>query len=162
MDKQQLTIYLNDHLAGATGGLELFKRATSNLKGAHSEELARLCQEVDEDRESLKSIMRRLDVHENMAMAALGWVAEKVGRFKPNGYILRRSPLSDVIELEGLRAGVHGKLSGWQVLRAALIHDDRVPTEELETLIERAEDQQARLYKLHIQAVEHHLRSEHV
>jgi hypothetical protein len=159
MDKQQLSVYLNDHLAGATGGLELFRRAASSHGGAHSEELARLRDEVEEDRDSLLSVMRRLDVHENKTMALIGWVGEKVGRLKPNGYLLRRSPLADVIELEGLRVGVHGKLCGWQVLRAATSNDDRVPTEEIERLIERAEDQLARLYKLHIQAAEHHLKS---
>lgn len=155
-DHELLAIYLNDHLTGATGGVELFRRAASNLRGAHGEELARLRDEVEEDRESLVSIMRRLGVRENKPMLVLGWVGEKAARLKPNGYLVRRSPLSDVIEIEGLRVGVHGKLCGFQVLRAAIIDDDRVPTEEVETLIERAEDQQARLYKLHLQAVQHH------
>jgi hypothetical protein len=155
-DHELLAIYLNDHLTGATGGVQLFRRAASNLSGAPGEELARLRDEVEEDRASLRSIMRRLGIRENKAMAALGWVGERVGRFKPNGYVVRRSPLSDVIELEGLRVGVHGKLCGWQILRAATIDDDRVPTEEVEVLIERAEDQQARLYKLHVQVAQHH------
>jgi hypothetical protein len=159
MTDDLLAIYLNDHLTGATGGVELFRRAASNLGGAHGEELARLRDEVEQDRASLLSVMRRLGVSESKPMMALGWVGEKVGRFKPNGYLVRRSPLADVIELEGLRVGVHGKLCGFQVLRAAIIDDDRVPTEEVETLIQRAEDQQARLYKLHLQAVQHHLSS---
>jgi hypothetical protein len=156
MTDDLLAIYLNDHLTGATGGVELFRRAASNIGGAHGEELARLRDEVEQDRESLLSVMRRLGVRENKPMAALAWVGEKAARLKPNGYLVRRSPLSDVIEIEGLRVGVHGKLCGFQVLRAATVGDDRVPTEEVETLIERAEDQQARLYKLHLQAVQHH------
>jgi hypothetical protein len=159
MDDQMLSVYLNDHLTGATGGLELFRRAAANFEGDQGKELARLRDEVQEDRESLLSVMRRLGIRENPVLVTMGWVGEKLGRLKPNGYLVRRSPLADVIEVEGLRVGVHGKLCGWQVLRAAIIDDDRVPTEEIETLIERAEDQQARLYKLHLQVAQHHLQS---
>jgi hypothetical protein len=159
MDDQMLRVYLNDHLTGATGGLELFRRAAASFEGDQGEELARLRDDVQEDREALLSVMRRLGIRENPVMVTMGWVGEKLGRLKPNGYLVRRSPLADVIELEGLRVGVHGKMCGWQVLRAATIDDDRVPTSEIETLIERAEDQEARLYKLHLQVAQHHLQS---
>jgi hypothetical protein len=156
-DQHALSVYLNDHLAGATGGLELFRRAAASHPGARGEELARLRDEVEEDRNALKALMHRLGVEENRPMAAIGWVGEKAGRLKPNGYLVRRSPLADVVELEALRVGVHGKLCGWQVLRVVARHDNRVTLEEVETLIERAEDQQARLYKLHIQAADDQL-----
>ncbi len=45
-----LGIYLNDHLAGATGGLALFPRATSSAQGASKAELAELTQQVTQDR----------------------------------------------------------------------------------------------------------------
>ncbi len=67
---------------------------------------------------------------------------------------MRRSPLADVIELEGLRAAVQSKLACWQVLRAITVHDERADVVELERLIERAQDQAARLYRLHLQAVQ--------
>jgi hypothetical protein len=156
-DHQQLSVYLNDHLAAASGGLDLFRRAAGSHDGPAGQELARMRDEVAADRESLRSIMGRLGVNENRALALLGRLGEKAGRLKPNGYIVRRAPLADVIELEALRAGVLGKLCLWQVLRAALTHDDRVPVTEVETLIERAEDQQARLYRLHLQAANAHL-----
>ena len=153
-DHQVLSVYLNDHLAGATGGLELFRRAASSHGGQAGEELARLRDEIDQDRASLRSIMRRLDISENRPLVALGWLGEKAGRLKPNGYVVRRSPLADVIELEALRTGVRGKLCLWQGLRAATVHDDRVDVEELEALIVRAEDQESLLYRLHVQTVQ--------
>jgi hypothetical protein len=156
-DQRSLSVYLNDHLTGATGGLELFRRAAASHSGEHGEELARLRDEIVEDREALKSLMQRLGVQENKPMAAAAWVGEKAGRLKPNGFVVRRSPLADVIEIEALRIGVHGKLCGWQVLRVVAVHDDRIAVEEIETLIERAEDQKARLYKLHIQAAQERL-----
>ena len=151
---QVLSVYLNDHLAGATGGLELFRRAAASHAGEAGEELARLRDEIDQDRASLRSIMRRFAVRENVPLVALGWLGEKAGRLKPNGYVVRRSPLADVIELEALRTGVRGKLCLWQGLRAATVHDGRVDVEELETLIGRAEDQESRLYRLHVQAIQ--------
>jgi len=137
--------------------VELFRRAAASHTDGRGEELARLRQEVEQDRASLRSLMHRLEVTENRPLAALGWLGERVGRLKPNGFVVRRSPLADVIELEGLRTGVHGKLCLWQGLRAATLHDDRVDVLELETLITRAEDQQARLYRLHAQAVQQQL-----
>jgi hypothetical protein len=87
-------------------------------------------------------------------MVALGWVGERVGRLKPNGYIVSRSAMSDVVELEAMRLAVHAKLACWQVLRAVAVHDTRIAKTEVEDLIARAEDQEARLYKLHLQAVQ--------
>jgi len=46
-----------------------------------------------------------------------GWAAEKVARFKPNGRLLQRSPLSSVVDLESLLLGIEGKRACWRVLR---------------------------------------------
>ena len=158
MDHKLLSVYLNNHLSGASAGLELFRRAAKHHAGSdRGLELARLTDEVAADRESLRDIMRRLGVEENRAMVALGWAGERAGRLKPNGFLVRRSPLSDIVELESLRIGVAGKLAGWQVLRGVAAHDSRLAREELETLLERAEDQAERLYKLHLQAAQEQL-----
>jgi hypothetical protein len=90
-------------------------------------------------------------------MTTIGWLGEKAGRLKPNGYVVRRSPLADVVELEGLRNATHLELCGWQVIRAFAVHDDRVDVVEVERLIERSEDRLARLHTLHLQAVQANL-----
>jgi hypothetical protein len=153
-EQHLLAVYLNDHLAAATGGLELFRRAAGSHPASRREGLGRLCSEVQADRDSLRILMSRLDVAENQAMVALGWIGERVGRLKPNGYLVSRSPLADVVELEAMRAAVHAKLACWQVLRAVAVHDTRIAKTEVEELIARAEDQEGRLYKLHLQAVQ--------
>ncbi len=56
-----LGIYLNDHLAGATGGLALFRRATSSAQGASKAELAELTQQVTQDRQSLLALIDRAE-----------------------------------------------------------------------------------------------------
>lgn len=153
-----LGIYLNNHLTGANSGVDLFRRAASNQRGTDiGPELADLAAEVEADRAALKRLMNRLGIAENKPMTLLGKVGERVGRLKPNGYVVRRSPLSDVIELEGLRDAVAAKTAGWQVLRAVAVHDQRITREEVEHLLAGAEDQAARLYRLHLQVVEKQL-----
>jgi hypothetical protein len=76
-----------------------------------------------------------------------GWVTEKLGRLKPNGRITERSPLSMVIELEGLRMAVEGKAAGWQALR--LYAGRPLDAARLDTLEATARRQLATLSELH-------------
>ena len=46
----------------------------------------------------------------------MGWTGEKLGRLKLNGQLLGYSPLSRLIELEGLMLGIAGKLAMWIAL----------------------------------------------
>ncbi len=126
-------------------------------EGERGAELTRLADEIGEDREALRDIMKRLDVAESTVKKAAGWVGEKVGRLKPNDHLVSRSPLSDVLELEALRAGTAARIAGFQVLRAVAVDDSRITKEELETLMQRADDQAERLYKLHIQLAQENL-----
>ena len=113
-----LKIYLNDHLAAATGGRELARRAAAtNRDNQYGPFLQRLADEITEDRESLVSIMRALNVKVDPIKVLAGWGAEKVGRLKLNGRLLGYSPLSRLIELEALTLGVHGKLALWRSLQ---------------------------------------------
>jgi hypothetical protein len=134
-----LGIYLNDHLAGATAGVELARRVAKAQQGTKSgETFKHLAEEIAEDREALLRIMRALGVPVQQYKVCAGWVAEKIGRLKPNGNLVSRSPLSDLQELEMMRLGIEGKASGWRTLRPVADHDDRLNAEELDELIARA------------------------
>lgn len=152
-----LATYLNDHLAASTAGVELARRTATAHEGERGKELSRLADEIDADREALRGLMKRLDVEESNLKAAAGWLAEKAGRLKPNDHLVTRSPLSDVLELEALRAGTAARIAGLQVLRAVAVDDPRITREELEALIDRADDQAERLYKIHIQLAQESL-----
>jgi hypothetical protein len=145
-----LPIYLNDHYAGSTLGVELAKRAAKNSadNAEFGPPLATLATEIDEDRDALKRIMGRLDVSEDRIKASIFWLGEKVGRLKPNGELLQFSPLSRVVELEGLITGVGGKLSLWRTLMELAEREDRLDAGELDVLAGRAEDQLLRLHAL--------------
>ena len=145
-----LPIYLNDHYAGSTLGIELAKRAAKHGRGdvEFGPPLTRIAAEIDEDREELKRIMARLEISAQRVKATLGWVMEKAGRLKPNGNLLRFSPLSRVVEIEGLITGVSGKLSLWRALLAIVPSEPRLDEDNLTRLAERAEDQLLRLHAL--------------
>lgn len=151
--REALAIYLNDHLLGATGGVELARRiADTHKSSARSATFERLATEIAEDRDSLTRIMGDLGVRVDQAKVAAGWVGEKVGRLKLNGRLFSRSELSSVVELEGMRLGVEGKAAGWRSLRAVAEVDDRVDAKELDTLLERAAHQSDELEELRMQA----------
>lgn len=146
-----LAIYLNDHLAGATGGLELFRRAAGSAPEPVRSELERMTRDVEQDRESLVGLLRALGVPVRRYKVVGGWLLEKAARAKPNGRLLRRSPLSDLVELEGLLLGVQGKGAGLRALRELAATDPRLDRDELDVLVGRAERQAQDLERLRLQ-----------
>jgi hypothetical protein len=144
-----LGIYLNDHLAGATSGVELARRtASAHRGGAAGPVLERIAAEITEDRNALLDIMIALDIPVRRYKVYAGWATEKAGRLKFNGRIRERSPLSGVVEFEALWLGVHGKLAAWKVLRDLAERDGRLDTGRLDQLIARARRQTETLDRL--------------
>lgn len=139
-EKRLLAIYLQDHLAGATAGRDLARRACSANAGTElGSFLGGLELEIAEDRESLLEIMRHLEVEPDRLKLAGAWAGEKLGRLKLNGEITGYSPLSRLVELEGLTLGVTGKLSLWQNLQRAI--GEHLAAFDLDRLITRAQGQ---------------------
>ena len=147
-----LTTYLNDHLAGATGGAELFRRAAGSAPEPVRFELERLTHQVQQDRESLLDVMRALGVPVRRYKVVGAWLLEKAARAKLNGRLLRRSPLSDLVELEGMLLAVSGKGAGFRALRELAATDPRLDRDQLEALVARAEQQAQALEPLRVQA----------
>lgn len=148
-----LAVYLNDHLAGSTGGAELARRlASAERDWSGGAELAQLADEIAEDRAALLKLMAALDVTPSLPKRWLAWAGERIGRLKPNRRVLGRSPLSRVIELELMRLGVEGKLSGWRALQVVADDEPRLSADELERLAARATEQSGTLEKLRIRA----------
>lgn len=148
-----LPIYLNDHLAAATGMRELARRsASSNRGGDYFAVLAQIAVEVEEDRESLLRVMAALGVRPDRAKVIGGWAAEKLGRLKLNGRLLGYSPLSRVVEIEALLLGVRGKLALWTVLASLREREPRLAELGIDDLIARAERQAGELEEQRLSA----------
>src|SRR4051794_34758991 len=139
-----LATYLNDHLAGSTTGRELAKRTLSSNRGTQFEPtLEWLVQELVEDRQALLDIMHAVDAPEDHLKKLAAYAVERVGRLKPNNSILSYSPLSRVVEFEGLVLGVTGKLAGWRALQQ--LDDPRLAGFDLEQLAQRSLEQRDRV-----------------
>jgi hypothetical protein len=146
-----LAIYLNDHLAGATAGAELARRAASNNAGSdYGPALSEIAREIEEDRAMLQELMDRLGVGRDRVKTSAAWLAEKAGRLKPNGRLLSYSPLSRLEEIEFLMLGVSGKLAMWRALDHTM--HERLGGLELAELEARAESQRRRLEALRLRA----------
>jgi hypothetical protein len=154
VDKKLLGIYLNDHLGGSTAGIELVRRAcTANQGSELGRFLAELTMQIESDRRTLQRIMDDLGVRRDHAKVAGGWMLEKAGRLKLNGQLRGYSPLSRLVELEGLALGVTGKLAGWKALRVVAEDEPVLDSAELDRLIERAEEQQRALEEHRLRAL---------
>ncbi|PBC70460.1 hypothetical protein BX265_7884 [Streptomyces sp. TLI_235] len=148
-----LAIYLNDHLAGAYGGAALARRiAREHPTDPDSPDLRSLAREIAEDRDELVALMRALGVRPRRHRMLLGAAAELAGRLKLNGRVLRRSPLSDLLETEAMRSGVQGKTALWRALRAA--SSDDLLDARLRRLSARADRQAEVLDARHAEAAE--------
>jgi hypothetical protein len=146
VDRKLLSIYLNDHLAGSTAGIELVKRARGENEGSElGSFLEKLAKEIEADRTRLGGFMDDLGIRKDPLKVAAGWGLEKAGRLKLNGQLKGYSPLSRLVELEGLALGVTGKLALWKALRLVAETQTVLDADELDRLVERAEQQQREL-----------------
>src|SRR5687768_12075191 len=98
---RRLDVYLNDHLAGATGAYELCRRALrENLGTELGIFIEGLLRRIAEDRRTLEDIASRLRTGRWPMKPAGAWALEKVGRLKVNGQMRGYSALSRLIEPE--------------------------------------------------------------
>lgn len=146
-------IYLNDHRTGATGAKALVERMISSNEGTPlGETLGVIRKELDEDAKALETVMRHLGATPNPAKNLAALVGERVGRLKFNGRLRGYSPLSRVLEIEGLMAGIDMKRRMWESLQV-LAGGDELAGIDLVRYMQRADSQRERLRPHHEEAV---------
>lgn len=157
MTDRYLTIYLRDHLAMARGGMELVERvASANADNPMGPKLDTIMEELDEESDVLKRVMELLDVQPSQLKQATTWLAEKAGRLPLNGQLMGYSPLSRVLELEGLMAAVQARKGLWMTLKDArdvYPEINKIDEQDMTRFAQRADDHLARLEQMHQQAV---------
>ncbi len=148
-----LGIYLNDHLAAMTVGVELARRAARGRQGsAAAATLDELAAQLAEDRGELLGMMKALGIPVRQYKVIASRVAERIGRLKPNGHVLKRSPLSNVIEAEGLQVAVAANAACWRTLQEMAEREPRLDGRRLQRLLERAPRQSAGLEQCRLEA----------
>jgi hypothetical protein len=147
---KQLDSYLNDHLAGSVGALELIAHCANLYNGKRlGAFFMEMEAQIGADQNTLRHLMRRLGVEESKVRQAGAWAGEKVSRAllaiagtEPDG-------LGLLLALEGLIMGVAGKGLLWRALSAANLPKlEEFDFEELrlraQEQIERAQAEQIR------------------
>jgi uncharacterized protein (UPF0548 family) len=115
--RRLLGIYLDDHLALLAGGEELTKRMLkSSRDGELRDLLGSVLRSLRDDRAAVVRQIEALGRRPNRIKQRLAWAGERAGRLKLNGNATGYSPLSRLLELEGL-AGVLGAARAlWRAL----------------------------------------------
>ena len=131
-----LPIYLRDHHAAGSAGARLARRVAENVNPeiVGQPGLSAISEEIAADLRTLEAIMAGEGVEPSRVKDAAAIAAGELGQLKSNGHLRRRSPLSDVIELETLMIGIKGKAALWKSLAEALPHSEV----DFEALQERA------------------------
>jgi hypothetical protein len=114
------------------------------------EPLAKICAEIEADRETLVRLMDRLGVSRNPVKPVLAIAAERLGRLKLNGRLRGYSPLSRILELEVLAAGIGGKMQLWNALEQSI--GETLDGFDFHALAGRADQQGQQVEELHLAA----------
>ena len=118
--KRYWEIYLNDHRAGAAGGAALVRRVWHNNRNTPWGPLLRqVADTIDQDVVILDEVREVAAVSGGDLKQVAALLTERAARFKLNGHLLTYSPLSRVLELEGLLSAVQAKQRLWVALRLA-------------------------------------------
>jgi hypothetical protein len=137
-----LGIYVNDHLMAATGGIELVNRMLGAHRGDRFEQpLEQLLGQLREEKNAHLDMAATLGIPVRQYKQLASWVGEKFARLKPNGRVLSRSPLSDVVEFEFIATAVLAKRAGFETLREVAEVEPRLDKQLLDRLIRQADQQ---------------------
>jgi hypothetical protein len=149
---KELPSYLNDHLAGSVGALELIEHWAKLHEG---KPLGRFFMDIEAeiraDQEKLRELMRSLGVDESSVRKAGAWVAEKAGRARVMIAGDEPRSLGLVLTFEGLIIGITGKKLMWRTLAAANLA--QLNGYDFEELQHRAEQQIERIEAERIRAI---------
>jgi hypothetical protein len=144
MARNALDVYLNDHLAGSTMGLDLARRLASQMEGTTlGEVMGGIADDIERDRETLERLMERLGITENPVKQGLTLMAEKASRLKLSGTTTGDREFGTLLGLETLSLGVEGKRCLWETLALIPDADPGLHEFDLPDLIARATEQRA-------------------
>lgn len=143
---EDLSSYLNDHLAGSVGALELLDRLVDIYKGKPLEQFfTDLRNEIDADQATLKGLIARLGEKESAVRKIGAWVVEKLSRAKIHLDETREGEVGLFLALEGLALGINGKRSLWRALSVASEAEPQLRGLDYTTLEKRALEQHDRV-----------------
>lgn len=149
-DQRLLQIYLDDHVAVSVAAYELVGRMIRS--GAHTDHIPLLTDvqaEIADDRRRTEDCLEALGARPSRAKLGLAWLAEKGGRLKLNGRILATSPLTPLVELEGLGLALEAHRALWRVLER---HGPETDRDDFRARANRTERRMGEIEQLRLRA----------
>ena len=138
-----LDVYLNDHLAGGTAGVNLAQMAADEHRSdEHGAFFGEIASEIRKDHDTLEQIMTALNTEESATKTAAAEVGSKLMAPKFKG---TEDELNAFVTLETLSIGVEGKHCLWTALRTVSGDLPELADFDIDELIERARDQRSRI-----------------
>ncbi len=132
MSDVHLKTYIDDHLALVVGECELAQRCLgSNHMGELAADLKQLHADLERELTILRDVLQRVGGSESRLKQGAAWLAEKVGRLKPNNEILQYSDLSRLVEIEALTLAAQARRVFWKNLAAARPNDTRLAADDI-------------------------------
>lgn len=108
--------YVADHLQLLRSARELARRVRRRGAGDHEELLDDVLRELARQEAVAIAFLQQLGAGPPHLRLAMGAVAERVGRLKPNGRLLTASPLAPVFEVEVLESLLEMAARCWRAL----------------------------------------------
>jgi len=152
MSDATLSTYLNDHLAGSVGTIEMVERAiTENAGTLLGRRLEEILKEIKKDQAVLQDLIARVGSKENPLKKAGAWLAEKAGRMKLGGTD-EPGELARLEVLETLAMGMQGRRALWRALRVVVNKHPALRDLDLDHLERRAVEQHDRVEEWRLEA----------
>jgi hypothetical protein len=115
-----LSTYLNDHLAGSVAALNMIDRLVDIYEGKPLAQFFRdLRAEIAADQAKLQGLVEKLDKKNSAIRKAGGWIAEKLSRAKIRPGESRDGEMGLYLALESLVLGITAKCALWRGLEIA-------------------------------------------
>lgn len=144
MAYQGLDVYLTDHLAGATAGVNLAQMAAQEHRAdEHGAFFGEIASEIKADYDELERLIDDIGTDRSATKTAAAEIGSKMMAPKFTGG--DDDDLNAFVSLETLSIGVEGKLCMWKALRLVQDSNATLQSFELDELIERAQSQRDRL-----------------
>ncbi len=102
---------------------------------------------------TLEAVMVALQIPTSRVKDVVAAAGERIAQLKPSGEVFEPRPLSRVVELETLSAGITAKAALWRSLQTVSAADPRLAEFDFAALSGRAHEQRDRVDACHRSAV---------
>lgn len=153
MNHKHLSTYLNDHLAGSVGAVELLDHLASTCADSGAGAFAAgMRDEIIADRKVLEQLMADLDISQSKTRQVSAWVAERLSALKMRFDDPGSSAFRLFESFEAISLGLEGQRSLWRALKTLSEREPALRRVDYDRLIRVVEEQRSRVEAKRLEA----------